>query len=432
MLNLSQTLYDYRQGQRHIEVTGGYMMNSSLRSRVQEAFDLYGVVEPVPNKANTYDFTDSYLTHELTLRTLFLTGNPKFSSLNLSVHLAVYHIKDRKALPATVSADRTYYIILPTLNLTTGRFSWSLIANGQIPSLEQLRRRIDDTRPLSLVAGNPDLKLSQTYNLSLQKTPRMQARKWTTTWNASVQYQRHPLVQRQIFYREAAILDDYDGYRVPAGASVLRTENADFGLGANITLNTSSRLSLLKGKLKPTVRIQPKLDYRLMPQYFGEVLDRTAEWTPSLNATVLAPLWKGAELSLKGNAAYIRAISQQGTMDRKAFRGQLDVDFSTDFLKHAFFSGNYSWRPVRDLSIQNMSQDLHQLNLALGLNFLQKDLKISLRGIDLLRSGSVYSITMGPSSVTHTWTPVYGRYFVLDISYRFNNSGGRAMPRNPL
>ena len=77
--------------------------------------------------------------------------------------------------------------------------------------------------------------------------------------------------------------------------------------------------------------------------------------------------------------------------------------------------------------MKDMSQSLQQLNLALGLNFLKKDLKVCIRGIDLLRSGSVYTITMGPSSVTHTWTPVYGRYFVLDISYRFNNSGGRSM-----
>ena len=71
--------------------------------------------------------------------------------------------------------------------------------------MEQLRRRIDDTRPLSLVASNPDLKLGQTYNLSIQKVPRMQARKWTTDWNARFQYQSRPLVQRTIFYREAAV-----------------------------------------------------------------------------------------------------------------------------------------------------------------------------------------------------------------------------------
>ena len=434
VVNLSQTLYEFRKDQRNLQVTAEYDMTYNLQTKVQEAYDLYGVDEPVINTANTFDFTYSNLVHQISFVSRYNTGNPKFPMLNFSVNSQMTQVKDRERLPADVSGDKTYYSITPSLNIRIGQLnSISLASSTSTPSVEQLRRWIDDTRPLSLVAGNPDLKLSQSWLLRLSgNSDRMRAKKWMTTWNASVQYQARPLVQRTIFYREAAVLDDYDGYRVPAGASVLRTENADYGLAGNITLNTSARLSLLKGKLKPTVTIQPRLDYRLMPQYFGEVLDRTAEWTPSLNATVLAPLWKGAELSLKGNAAYIRAISQKSTMDRKAFRGQLDVDFSTDFLKHAFFSGIYSWRPVRDLSESNLNRDLHQLNLAVGISLLQKDLKIAFRGIDLLRSGSVYAITMGPSSVTHSWTPVYGRYFVLDISYRFNNSGGRSMPRYGL
>jgi hypothetical protein len=430
---LRQTLYSNRTDGRDVQLFAEYYILYQNHDQKQEAYDLYGAAGPTLNPANTFDYTYSTLQQNLRLSSRFgRWSNSNSTVLILNVAFQMDRVIDKERIPEAYSGDKTYYGIIPMISFSTRRVSFTFNSQYSIPYVEQLRRRIDDTRPLSLVAGNPDLRISQTYNLRLQKTPRMQAKKWTTTWNASVQYQRHPLVQRQIFYREAAILDDYDGYRVPAGASVLRTENADYGLSANFSLNTSSRLSLLKGRLKPTVTLQTKLDYRLMPQYFGEVLDRTAEWTPSLNATVLAPLWKGAELSLKGNAAYIRAISRESAMDRKAFRGQLDVDFSTDFLKHAFFSGNYSWRPVRDLSESNLNRDLHQLNLAVGINLLKKDLKITFRGIDLLRSGSVYAITMGPSSVTHTWTPVYGRYFVLDISYRFNNSGGRSMPRYGL
>ena len=431
--NLQQTLYTYRKDSRDLQVSANYVIDYRLENRLQEAYDLYGVNEPVPNPANTYDYTYSSLMNYIRFSSRYIQkdlNHPKSLFINLS--FVMDKVIDRERLSEAYSRNKTFFYIEPFVSLMINKVSLNLSSSYRVPSVEQLRPRIDDTNPLSLIGGNPDLRGSQAYSFRLQKAPRMQARKWTTTWNASVQYEAHPLVQRTLFYREAAVLDDYDGYRVPAGASVLRTENADYGLSANITLNTSSRLSLLKGKLKPTVTFQPKLDYRLMPQYFGEVLDRTEEWTPSLNATVMAPLWKGAELSLKGNAAYIRAISRESSMDRKALRGQLDVDFSTDFLKHAFFSGNYSWRPVRDLSIRNMSRDLHQLNLAIGINLLQKDLKISLRGIDLLRSGSVYTITMGPSSVSHVWTPVYGRYFVLDISYRFNNAGGRSMPRYGL
>jgi hypothetical protein len=74
-----------------------------------------------------------------------------------------------------------------------------------------------------------------------------------------------------------------------------------------------------------------------------------------------------------------------------------------------------------------MSSNIHRLNLSLGLNLLKKTLKISLSGIDLLRGGSQYTVTVGPSSLTRTWTPVYGRYFLIDISYRFNNSSGNQM-----
>ena len=431
--NLQQTLYTYRKDRRDLQVTANYNMVYRHENRLQEAYDLYGVDEPVPNPANTYDFTYSNLQNSLELRSVYSgQTNGKSSRLTLGLTFWMNKVIDRERVPEAYGGNKSFYGITPSLSFTFDRVNIYLNSNVQMPSVEQLRPRIDDANPLSMIGGNPNLKPGRIYDLRFQKGPGGQARTWRTVWNANIQYDACPLVQRILFFREETVLDEYNGYRVPAGASLNRAENADYGLAASIGLNTSARLNLFKGRLRPTVTLQPKLDYRLMPQFFSEVLDRTAEWTPSLNATVVAPLWKGAELSLKGNAAYVRAISQQGSMDRKAIRGELDVDVSTDFLKYAFFQGSYSWRPVRDLSVPDRSRDLQQLNLALGLNFLRKDLKVSIRGVDLLRSGSVYSITMGPSSVTQTWTPVYGRYFVLDITYRFNNSGGRSMPRYGL
>ena len=431
--SIRQSLYNHRTDTRNILLTLDYDIYYRLENQLQEAYDLYGVDEPAPNAANTYDFMFSNLRHSLRLSSIYATwGNAKNTTISLDLNFLLNQVIDRERIPEAYSGNKTYWGIMPLLSFSMNRVNLSLRSTYRIPSVEQLRRRINDTRPLSLVGGNPDLKQSQTFTLRLQKGRNMQAKTWTTDWNASVQYERNPLVQRMLYFREETVLDEYDGYRVPAGASLNRTENADYGLSANVTLNTSARLSMLKGKLKPTITLQPRLDYRLMPQYFGEVLDRTTEWTPSMNAKVTAPLWKGAQASIVGNVAYIRAMSKEGSMDRKAIRGQFDLDFSTEFLKYAYFTGTYSWRPIRDLSVQDMSRDLQQLNIALGINLLKKDLKICVRGIDLLRSGSIYSIMMGPSSVSHTWTPVYGRYFALDISYRFNNSGGRSMPRYGL
>ena len=433
MGSLRHVLIENRQGRQLFQLTGTYNLSYQLQNRSQEAFDLYGTDVPAVNPANTFDFTYSYLDHALSLQGRYDAAGGKIPALLFGATFRVSHVIDRERLPASASADKTYFTVNPSLNIIYGRSAFSVGSGSSVPSVEQLRLRIDDTRPLSLTAGNPNLKMSNF--LSFQWTwggRALRASKWTTTGNARFRYDIHPFVQRTLFYREETVLPDYDGYRVPAGATLLRTENADYGLSGNISFNISTRLSLLTGKFKPTLTIKPQLDYRLQPQYFGEVLDRLTEWTPSLDATATAPLWTGAQATLKGTFAYIRATSSEGAMDRKAIRASLDADFKTEFLRYGFFSGVYSWRPVRDLTTPSMGRDYHQLDLAVGINLMKKDLKISLRGIDLLRSGSVYSLTMNPSSVSHTWMPVYGRYFVLDISYRFNNSGGRAMPRYPL
>ena len=429
--SLSQDLYEYRKDSKRLQLTGNYEIAYNYQNRLQEAYDLYGVIEPVMNIANTYDYTYSTLHQDVYFRLMFSSMDSKIKTGSLIVRVDLDQVKDRERLPAAFSGDKNYFSVMPQLNFATNSYSWGFGATStRIPAVEQLRRRVNDTNPLALTAGNPDLKLGQVWFFRVAKLrSNPNAKKWMTTWNLNIQVESSPVVQRTIFYREATVLDEYDGYVVPAGASLLRYENADFALNGTLSLNTSARLSLLKGKLRPTVRLQPRLDYRLQPQYFGEVLDRLSEWTPQMNVSVTAPLWVGAQASLTGDAAYIRATSVEGSMNRKAVRGRLDVAFSTDFLKYATFAGDYAWRPLWNLSEQGRNQNLQQLNLSVGINLLKKDLKIAFRGIDLLRNGSVYAITMGPSSVTHSWTPVYGRYFVLDISYRFNNSGGRSMPR---
>ena len=433
MGSVRHVLVENRQGRQLFQLTGTYNIVYHLQNRTQETFDLYGTASPTINPANTFDFTYSNLQNEFSLQARYDAANDKVPRLNFGAYFNVYRVIDRERLPSSVSADKTDYTVNPTLSVLFKRQAFSVGSGSNVPAVEQLRQRIDDTNPLSLIAGNPDLQGSSYLNFQWSWGGNaLRASKWTTTAGARLRYDIHPHVQRTLFYREETVLPDYGGYRVPAGATLLRTENADYGLSGNLTFNLSSRLSLLKGRLRPTLTIKPQLDYRQQPQYFGEVLDRLTEWTPAVDATVTAPLWTSAQATLKGAFAYIRATSSAGSMDRKAIRASLDADFKTEFLRYGFFSGVYSWRPVRDLSTPSMGRDYHQLDLAVGINLLKKDLKISLRGVDLLRSGSVYTLTMNPSSVSHTWAPVYGRYFVLDISYRFNNSGGRAMPRYPL
>jgi hypothetical protein len=68
-----------------------------------------------------------------------------------------------------------------------------------------------------------------------------------------------------------------------------------------------------------------------------------------------------------------------------------------------------------------MSHDVHRLYLSLGVKLLrERRLKVAITGVDLLQGGSLYHEIISASRRTRQWTPVYGRYFMLDITYRFN------------
>ena len=420
---LSQTLYNFRKGRRSFQLTGSYTLHYSFLDREQQACDWKGMAGEAVNPANTFDFTYSAWSHRFSLQSRSSTGRNFFPNLNVGVTLEMDRIRDRERLPASDAGNRTYYSILPSLGFKTGILTWNFGSSVRLPAVEQIRRRIDDTRPLSLLAGNPDLRPIRSWTAEVGKKDIIGTEKWMVTWDLTAQYERNPIVQRTLFFDHDASLDEYDGYRVPAGASLLRFENADHALDTRLSLSASSLQSLLDNRLNFNILLQPAVAYRQTPQYFGSVLDRMSEWTAGIYGVLAFPLWQGAQASVAEDFSYLRASSKEGKMDRKAIRGKLDVSLTADFAKLFYFAGDYSWQPLKDLTDINMSREIHRLNVAVGVNLLKKTLKIGIRGVDLLRGGSIYNVTMGPSSMTYTWTPVYGRYFLLDISYRFNNSG---------
>ena len=72
--------------------------------------------------------------------------------------------------------------------------------------------------------------------------------------------------------------------------------------------------------------------------------------------------------------------------------------------------------------------DIQRLNIEAGIDVFKGRCKITLSGYDLLSGGSEYSESFTESSYIKTWTPSYGRYCLLKLTYRFNNTNGKLIP----
>ena len=62
----------------------------------------------------------------------------------------------------------------------------------------------------------------------------------------------------------------------------------------------------------------------------------------------------------------------------------------------------------------------HNLSASVGAKFMKGRLKLTLSGNDLLNSGASYSIATKDDHTVQTWSPTYGRFYMLTLSFRLN------------
>lgn len=428
---LTHPVYIRSTPQGGFSLSAGYGLSYRNAKRTQAAFDLFDVPEPRPNAANTYDYTDSGVRQNFDLRGNLSTRRQRYFSLQYGLSFVADRMVDDERIPSVTSVRKTFYSILPSLMLQfNGKATIQYSSSAILPSVEQLRARVDDTNPLFVVAGNPDLKRSVTHALTLftgsagLSSEQIQSGRYRTMYvNASVSLTTRPVISRTDVYTAAADLPAYT-YTVPAGASVRTWENADYRLSASASLNWSNRLKVFGGRRTISLTARPSLNFNLSPAYYGSVLDRNVEWVPGLNLSASTRVANRITLNLKADEAYTRSRSTGGTMDMQAWRSSLGADMQVSFLKNGVFQADYAWTFSRNLTRSSLDMDIHRLNASVGIDVLRRAMRISLVGLDLLRGGSLYSATFGPSSYSQTWNPVYGRSLLLSVTWRFNSSGG--------
>ncbi len=89
------------------------------------------------------------------------------------------------------------------------------------------------------------------------------------------------------------------------------------------------------------------------------------------------------------------------------------------FLKSAFADVRYSCTVYRFNEGMGVDTDIQNLNFALGCRLLKGNLGLSITGNDMLNDASGYRTSSTSSEFIQTWTPSFGRYYMLNIAYRF-------------
>ena len=399
--------------------TVGYTFQYDKTKRRQMTYDfLDNPADPALYMASSYDYDWNMMTNDVAVG---LTMDLPKVSMNLVVKGGRVTQMDDERFPEAVSYDRGYTKVEPAFDIRYGTHRFSISCSATQPSLQQTRERIDDSNPLVLTAGNPDLK--QVYSTEAKFSGmiyRNMKTGLTLMYNAGATYIANSIVSRSRYFTQDTHIEDYGGYDVKAGSMLYTYGNATQGAWrASVSLPFSTMFR----KTGLTVHAAPEGYFETAPQYVGESLSTMVTARAGITGRVQ---WRpgGFSFTMRPRIYWFNSDNTSGRHITSGWQvgGGLYATYTFPF-------GMYINADAEDMYFKYLSgagtdNNVLQLKCSIGCSFLQNSLKVSLSAMDLLNRGSSYTTTSTSNYFKQEWKPTYGRYYMLTVVYEFRHKKG--------
>ena len=412
------TIINDKEKTAHISLSVSSKYDHSLHRQL--SYDEFGVETPVMDMANSYDFTHNQLKCSVQASYDLSTQSGKSLTADASVNDAL--LFDIERLPIDFDNNKHFPSASYNLRYTSPR--WLVTASGaaQTPAIEQIRNRVSDANPLSLVAGNPNLR--QGYNISLSATWRPPTRQQGPGRNSNFSatlggdITLRPIVSMVRYFSESTPLTEYDGYIARAGSFLNTFDNASQPR-INLSAKASYAKTILRYGLKCTVSVGQ--NYLRSPLYYGQALTAMDESATSLSFKVDYKPSRKLYIINTASTAYLASFRSKGLLSSR-FRTNDEIKARWYITQKLRLISDYSCTWYAYTAGSGRNHFIQVLNAGIETPLLKdKSLTIGLWGYDLLNSGSLYTTEISAAMMSQTWRPTYGRNIMIKIWYYLRN-----------
>ncbi len=395
----------------------GYGFSRYRNSRINMAFDVLDKDNPVIDNVNSYDYTWNVVSHGPGIKAVMA-----FSGNNLTVTPSVRfcNVIDNESFP--VALDGNYRFVVPNLviDYNSKNVHAHFESSGNLPSAEHLRDRIDDRDAFYLKAGNPALRSERRNQLTVSAAL-VQGKTNRLSFEGDFQINARPIVLRQKYFLSDEHLTGWGGYDAKAGSTLTTWENAPLSVSVSPVLKYSDRIQ----KHKINLNFQVGALYQMRPQYISDRLVNLHEIVPSFEARVGYSPSRITRLSVTGRVGYVHSSNSIGLSMPDMVTSGLGFSGRVQFLKFFLARLEYSFNAHNYLSHDFSDMYINRLDALVSVSLLKGRMGISISGNDLLSRGNSLSIINDANYRSMTWTPSWGRYFMLSVSYRFNRTSSK-------
>ncbi len=324
--------------------------------------------------------------------------------------------------PYPYNTNRSFYNILPT---ATFSYKFKDKSNLRVmyrtstdaPSISQLQNVIDNSNPLLLSVGNPDLKQSYRHFLMTRYGYTNTKKGQTFFAFASANYTQNYIGNSTIIATKDTLLNNEIILR--SGSQLKLPVN----LNGNLTVNSFFTYGFPITKIKSNFNLNAGFTYSRLPGLINEQLNLSNTYGINGGFVLSSNISEKIDFTIGYNANYnIVKNSLQTNSDNNYFTHNANVKFNWQFWKGFVFNTGLQNTLYTGIA-SGFNQNIFLWNAALGYKFL-KDQSLDVRASvnDILNQNSGISRNITETYIEDTKTQVLKRYLLLTVTYTFKYS----------
>lgn len=386
-----------------------------------------------------YTSLDTGLTNTYNNRYYYQRGgfgyrynDPKIS-FNAIINGQLATLDGDQTFPYVVVVNRNFIDLLPQAMLNykfskTENLRFMYRTSTNAPNISQLQNIVDNSNPLLLRTGNPDLRQDYNHSVSIRygKTSTGKGNGLFIFANGS--YVNHYIGNSTIIAVNDTVVR---GVELNRGSQLSLPLNLDGNYSARSFLTYAQPLKLLKTNLN----LNAGVNYNRIPAIINSLNNFANNYTLNGGFVAGSNISENIDFTLSTNGAYnIVRNTLQAQRDYNYYSQTASLRFNWNFLDGFVFNTNLNHTLYSGIG-ESYDQQFLLWNASLGYKFLKsKALQADLYAFDILKQNRAISRTITDTYIEDAQTQVLQRYIMLRLTYTlrsFKNGGMLEEERGP-
>jgi hypothetical protein len=369
--------------------------------------------------SNIYD--NDYLTHRIGSGYLYSTSK---LNLNVGITYQFAELKGNTSFPFIDSTRKTFNSVLPNVMCN---YKFSTLANLRLfyrastnaPSTTQLQRVIDNSNPLLLTTGNPQLK--QEYRHFAMSRFSLSNKEKTSNLFGMLFFQKtlNYIGQSTLVASSDTLVN---GQKISKGTQLSIPTNLNGAWNGRALVSIGFPVK----KIKSNINFNTGVSFNRLPGIINSNSNLSNTYGINLGTVLSSNISEKIDFTFTYNINYnLVDYSIQPQLNNNYFFQIGSIQFNWEFWKGFFIQNSVTYQNYNGIS-SNINDQYTLWNFNLGKKILKKkNGEIKLSCYDILNQNKSLNRSVTDTYIEDSNTQVLQQYFMLSFTYTLRNFNGK-------